>query len=202
MGTPEEKPEDTQSKVDWQERYQNQQAALTKAQQAQKANEKENEILRGKVQVLTAADLEPLEELKLENPEAWRQKVNAMEIEKQNLLDQELHQAGVAASAQTELERRSEVLAEFNENHPDLVLTDEVIQWDVPPRFTQQLDEGKVSFEQYLKNVYEYLKAPKTAAGKQEQQTPNLNALGGGSEAQDQTPAATFDQTYEAFANM
>ena len=77
---------------------------------------------------LDEATKQELDDLKYDNPDAWRAKMNKLETEAHNKHKETLNEAGKMAAQQAELERRAQVLTEFNASHPDLVLTDEVIQ--------------------------------------------------------------------------
>ena len=77
-------------------------------------------------------------------------------------MQQDLSKARDEASTEVELARRAKVLEEFNQSHPDVQLTDELIAYDVPPRLTKQLEKGELTFEEFLDKTYEFLTKPKT----------------------------------------
>ena len=188
MGTPEESNTATQPEVDWkvefekaEKRRKDTQAAFTKSQQALKAKEAELQVLKTTGPAITPEVAKELEDLKFKDPDAWKSRLdelkdkhNATIVAKtKELTDQVVHQS--------ELERRASVLAEFNAANPSLVITDEVIQYDIPPRITKKLAEGTVSFEDFLVEVKEYLNAPKKVKADGVEQQPNLSKVGGGS---------------------
>ena len=48
-------------------------------------------------------------------------------------------------------------LAAFQQAYPDISLTDEVIENDIPPRITKKLEQGKISFLDFLEECRNYL---------------------------------------------
>lgn len=188
MDTPGEKDPAIPQEVDWkaefekaEKRRKDTQAAFTKSQQALKAKEVELEVLRTSKPPVTPAEAKELEDLKFKDPDAWKQRLDEIE---------EKHKATIAAKTQeltdqvvhkSELERRMQVMAEFNAANPGLVITDDVLEYDVPPRITKKLAKGEVSFEDFLVEVKEYLNAPKKVKADGVEQQPNLSKVGGGS---------------------
>jgi Skp family chaperone for outer membrane proteins len=191
MGNPEQETVDatstktvdgSQAKIDYEKRFKDTQGAYTKSQQALKEAQAKLEALEKltvpKVEVDEATKAE-LEALKYEDPDAWRVKVNQLESEAARKHQDTLNEAGRLAAQQAELERRAQVLEEFNRSH-NINITDEVIQYDVPPRITKKLETGEVSFEAYLEEVVEYLAKPKVIGdGNEVLEQPDLNKIGG-----------------------
>lgn len=128
---------------------------------------------------LSKEEQDALDQLKFDDPESWRQKINELEKKAQEDRTNELTQLNDKASQQAEIERRAQVLAQFVEEHPDMVLNDEVIANDIPPRITKRLEAGEVSFEDFLEEVYNYLQAPKKIAAPKVETQPNLGKVGG-----------------------
>ena len=164
------------------------QAEFTKTRQALKAIEAEKaklfEQLKTKTSVsLTPEQTEELEDLKYSDPEAWRDKLNKYESEAKAKQQEELAsltgEARKAAETQFELERRQRVLQEFNET-TDTPITDEVIANDVPPRITKKLEEGKITFEDFLSEVAGYLSKGKVVKNEETLNQPSLGKVGGG----------------------
>lgn len=174
--------DEAKAKIDYEKRFKDTQSAYTKSQQALKEAQAKLEALE-KLTVprveLDEATKTELETLKYEDPDAWRVKVNRLESEAAKKHQETLDEAGRLAAQQAELERRAQVLEEFNRSH-DIVITDEVIQYDVPPRITKKLENGEISFEAYLEEVSQYLKTPKVVGdGNKTLNQPNLNTVGG-----------------------
>ena len=194
MGTPDTKIVDDTSKpagsevspkqeVDFEKRYKDTQAAFTKSQQELKATQARatalEQLVTPKVEISEEVKTE-LENLKFSDPEAWRNKLNTLEREAQDAHKQTLSEAERLVNQATELENRTHTLNEFQKSHPNLVITDDVIKYDVPPRITNKLESGEISFEQYLNDVANYLAAPKVVGdGNKTLDQPNLNTVGG-----------------------
>ena len=62
---------------------------------------------------------------------------------------------------QQELNRRTSILSQFQQEHPDVAFTDELLQFDIPLRITKKLEDGKVIVKKFLNEVYNYVKTPK-----------------------------------------
>lgn len=172
----------------FEQRRRDTQAEFTKIAQANKALAAENEVLKKKVTgdvklELTTEQAEELEELKFSDPEAWRVKVNKLEREAIKKRDEELNSEIAKLSTETldkdEKERRKEVLEAFIESHPGFNLDDDVLANDIPPRFLKKLETGKVSFETFLEEVYEYSTTGKVVKQDKILDDPDLNKIGG-----------------------
>lgn len=164
------------------------QSSYTQSQQARKALEAENAKLIEQLQSLsnisfTPEEIEELEDLKATDPEAWRKKLNSLEQQKKTeakeSLDSLTGEAKKAAEIQFELERRVQVLKEFNETL-ETPITDEIIASEIPPRITNKLENGEVDFETFLEEVATYLKTPKVVANPDTLGQPNLSKAAGG----------------------
>ena len=190
MGNPEQEnnadatsqPSGSES-VDFEKRFKDTQGAFTKSQQEVKALKAKMEVLEKlttpKVELDEATRTE-LEDLKFSDPDKWRNKMNQLEIEAQTKHKETLTEAERLVNQQTELESRTQLLSDFQKSHPNLQLTDDVIKYDVPPRITNKLESGEITFEQYLSDVASYLGSPKVIGdGNQTLRQPNLNKSGG-----------------------
>lgn len=179
------------------------QSALAKTQQELKAAKAVADSLKTKVVEkstlnLTVQEAEELEDLKISNPEAWRKKLADYEDRASKTLAEELSSIDLDASVQSELERRHQVLTEFLETNPDLVLNDEVFANDLPPRITGKLERGEVSFEDFLEEAKEFLTNGKVIKGTRETDAePNLGKAGGRSTAADSAVESDFEQSYK-----
>lgn len=165
------------------------QAEFTKTNKAKLALEAENnklrEILLKQSIVFTPEQTEELEELKLEDPEKWRQKLNEYEakvIEGRKTTISELSTNVITEAERTfEVSLRGKVLEEFNKLH-GIGLTEELLADEVPNRITKKLIDGKVSYEEYLEESLTYLKTNKAIKEEPIMGDPNLNRVSGGKE--------------------
>src|SRR5690554_3418048 len=145
------------------------QSAYTKNQQRLKALEVENDKLAKSwesdaVSKLTSTEQARLEELKVQDPDTWRAEIAELENSKRTQFQERRQAITNEASQVTELERRQAQLEQFNLDNPDIQITDELIENDIPPRLTKQLENGELQFDEYLNKVAEYLKKPKAIA--------------------------------------
>jgi hypothetical protein len=138
------------------------QAAYTRTSQEKARLEAENKHLAEGWQKdfsssMTTEQQAELEELKVTDPEAWRIKLNELENARQAKFNETRTSIQQKAVGESELDYRQRALQEFSEAHPDLKLTDDVIQNDIPPRLTKQLENGEVTFGAFLDKVAEYM---------------------------------------------
>ena len=170
--------------IDYEKRFKDTQGAFTKSQQ-------ENKALKARIEVLeklTAPQVEldeatktELENLKFSDPDAWRAKLNKLETEAQKKHKETLTEAERLAKQEAELENRARILAEFQKSHPNLIINDDVIKYDIPLRITNKLESGEISFEQFLNEVSDYLSQGKVIGdGNTTLKQPNLKDVGGG----------------------
>ncbi len=164
------------------------QGSFTKSQQDLRQKEAELKTVKTfsrpipKV-VLTEEQREELDDLKISNPDAWRVKMNAFENEAILKADKEHKENMDEALTANELERRKDIFETFQKNNPNVVINDDVIKNDVPPRYKQRLEAGEITFEQFLDNVKTYLSQGKIIQKDNlEQGQPNLSDVGGGAE--------------------
>lgn len=145
------------------------QSAYTKNQQRLKALETENDKLAASwesdaVSKLSNAEQARLEELKVQDPDTWRTEITKLENDKRTQFQEKRQAISQEATNMSELERREAQLAQFNLDNPDIQITDDLINNDIPPRITKLLEDGKIQFDEYLNKVAEYVKKPKKLA--------------------------------------
>ena len=161
-------------------------STIGKARHKQKILEAENEELRKRMAQsfkpdITADEQQELEDLKFSDPDAWRSKMNDLELSARATLDEQFTQVTTEASVSAEIARREQVLADFQTANPDIVVTEEVLANDVPPRITRKLEAGDVSFEEFLADAVSYLSKGKVVKDTSPvTNKPNLSDAGGG----------------------
>lgn len=196
---PADLPEEVRVAALAEKRYRDTQSAYTKTNQKLRTVEAEKSILLKKATEnvtveLTKEQEEELEELKFSDPEAWRKKLNRYESEavhkKQKLITEEVQSVSAKGLEESELEERRQILTSFKEEYPDFELDDDVIANDIPPRLTNKLAKGELTFEQFLHECHDYLNKGKVVKEKEEPaRRPNLSKLGGGSKPDDNAKA-------------
>lgn len=151
------------------------QSAYTKAQQENSTLKAERDLLAkdfedNYVGTLPTSTQVELEELKATDPDAWHQKMIDIKASRQTEFQARRDEIATKAQGESEAAYRQRALQEFSEANPSLQLTNDVIKNDIPPRITRELEEGKVTFGEFLANVQNYLTKGKVI--KQEDQ-PN-----------------------------
>jgi len=162
------------------------QSALSKTSQELAAERKMREELEKRVAARVQVDMTPeeqeeLESLKFEDPEAWRVKMNELEQKATTAVQEELESISSEASQHAELMRRAQVLEDFNRT-AEIPITDEILENDIPPRFVKQLEEGKITFEEFLAKAEDFLVKPKKVANQKLDAQPNLGKASGGAD--------------------
>ena len=202
---PEDTPEDIKFSATLEKRRRDTQSGYTTAKQDVKALEVERDALAEKLSELASKSFklsedqrEELEDLKVVDPEAWRQKLNTYEEAARQSTTEMLAETKVASSQASETERRRLILEDFTRENGDII-TDTVLANDVPPRFTKALVDGTTTFEEFLVDVKAYLETPKVvSSGEEVAKQPNLNKAAGGSAVQksavDKDAVASYDK--------
>lgn len=177
---PEDLDEATRFAVNAERRRRDTQSAWTKTQaELARTKAENNHLVEGWSADFTAA-LDPvvqaeLAELKVTDPDAWRNKLNELEAQRKAKFAEVRNDISTKSRNETELEYRERALQEFAAAHPDFALTDEVIKNDLPPRFLKELEDGKVSFGQFLDNAYGYLSKGKVLKPQEEVPSDKVN---------------------------
>ena len=209
-GTPEE---DENSVEYWkkqaevaEQRRRDTQSSYTKNQQALKAAEAKVEALSNQLnqtsvfQYIAPEVVEELEELKLQDPDKWRERANQVEQEALAKAREEVanltKEVGSKAESEYELDRRVKVLDDFNKEHPDFEITDDLIKNEIPPRIVNKMETGEVTFEGFLEEVYQYVTAGKKVKDVQTPNNPNLSTVGGGNMPSKEGMAKNFTDNY------
>ena len=177
-------------------------ADFTRTRQQLKRQESVTEALQEKILnsniELTKEQKEELTELRNNNPEAWRAKLDTYEQEAKKELKEELKEIAKQVGDKTEVEIRSEQMAAWSES-TGIKLDDDIVNNDLPPRMVRELSEGKVTFEQFLDNAGEFLKKTKIIEGTEENEEnePSFTNTAGGAEPTQQAEEGDFNKTYE-----
>ena len=150
--------------------------------------ELENKALKEKLQgtaqpTLSAEETAELDELKFSDPEAWRVRMNELDTRAASQLTYDLAEVSNEVTRESEITRRQKVLDQFNSENPDTQITQELVTNDVPPRITKKLEDGKISFEEFLDEVKTYVTKGKVVKNETVAKQPNLGEIGGTAEA-------------------
>lgn len=161
------------------------QEALIKSRQELKKLEEANKKLQERVYnnvhiELSEEEKAALEELKFTDPDAWRIKMNQLEEEAKKKAKESLNEVMTEAEKAAELERRRIILEDFLAKNPGIVINDEVIENDIPPRLTKKLENGEITFEEFLEESKKFLIKTGYVIGDtvKTPNSPNLNKVG------------------------
>ncbi|RLA58326.1 MAG: hypothetical protein DRQ78_12205 [Epsilonproteobacteria bacterium] len=132
---------------------------------------------------LSDDELTALDKLKTTDPDKYRLEVNALEAkakeaQKEKLAELTTKAATAATDAHT-TKNRVTVLAEFRDANPDLVITDDVLVNDVPPRFLKGVQDGEYDYATYLSMVKDYVGTGKKAPEGNEGDPHNIHKMNG-----------------------
>ena len=197
-------PDDVLYAAKLEKRRRDTESTLGKTKAQLKAEQAKVQTLQTKVALrvednLTQEQRDVLEHLQNTDLNAWRQKMNELEATAREQLQTELKTNAEASSQQVEMERRGVVLAEFNHQHADMPITNEVIENDIPPRIINKLNSGKITFEEFLAESYDFLTKPRTIGSQKPPVNTNISKAGGGvnpaAEAVEQDFSATYKST-------
>jgi len=177
--------------------YRDTQSSYTKNQQTVKELEAEGTALREQLAKhstkpleLTTEQQSELDKLYVDNPNAWRAKMNMLEKQSKDAIQEELttvtKKVTEEAGAEFELARRYDYLEEFNGSRATPITTD-ILDNDIPNRINAKLANGKVTFEEYLAEVSDYLDKGQVVSKGTPASTTDLNKANGGAVATEVT---------------
>ena len=151
---------------------------------------------------LTKAQQEELDELKFEDPEAWREKLDEYESEARGKLEEGLNKKLKEASAESTkavlAEQRKAILKQYKEDNPDFHIDEDVIENDVPPRLSKALNDPEADYKEALNNVREYLETGKVIdKGSDILAQPNLSKVGGRDKPSKDTVEVALETQYQ-----
>jgi len=195
--------EETMFAVTAERRYRDTQGAYTKAQQEAKRNKAiaeglEDHILNSEVSLSREQKLE-LNKLRTENPDEWRKKLNEYETQAKTSVKAKLTNIAKESANKSELEIRQEQMTAWVEA-TGIQLTKEIIENELPPKFTKDLEAGKITFQQYLEQAATFLQSKKIIQGSEDDtddDTISLARVAGGHEPDRRAEKGDFVQTYE-----
>ncbi len=181
---------------DWQKhvirsekRQRDAQSELGKTQAQLRSEQAEKSVLLDAASSIIPADFQlsedeirQLEEIKYKDPDTYRLRVNELESKAKSAQAEKLKELTTKASEdaanQHMAKSRTTVLAEFRDANPELVITDDVLANDVPPRLLAGANAGTYTYGEYLEKVKAYVGTGKKIPGADDK-GPNLHSMPG-----------------------
>lgn len=167
------------------------QGALTKEQRQRQLAESQlaavsTELEAAIVSSAPLADQARLAELKHSNPDAWREELTKLESTARGTAKSRIAEVRQAATVEEVTQERAQMLADFTAANPGFKLDDDIIANELPPRMVKELEQGKVSFDQFLAKAHKFLAGDvKIKAGDTAPNLPDLGKAPGGTNALD-----------------
>lgn len=135
---------------------------------------------------LTETQKDELDDLLISDPELWRAKMNTYENDarkaRTTAINEELAEVSKKTTLELEMESNQRKLQDFNQAHPDVVITDDTFENDIPPRIRKKWETGKIDFDEFLDETYKYLSSGKVIIDKKAGEQPNMGEYGGRAE--------------------
>lgn len=190
--------------VNSERRFRDTQGAYTRSQQEVKKHQAINKgltdhMIKNITTHITDAQRQELDVLKVENPEEWRTKLDQYEEESKTTLKDALKTIETEGSNKSEVDIRAEKMAAWSKS-TGIELTDDIVDSELPPRYKKDLEEGKITFDQFLTRASDFLEKEKVILGaneEEEEEEPNLNKLPGSNAPSERAAQGDLTETYE-----
>lgn len=158
----------------------------------------ESHLIETATNHLTVEQKDQLDELKLRDPDAWREKLNEHEQTAKQLQNERIEAFRKEGKEMSELQVRQHQFKEFTET-TGIELNDDVIADQLPARFSKQLEKGEISFEQFLEKAQAFLTKERVIAGADADTTTprSLDRLPGGATPTETAQHEDIKQTYK-----
>jgi len=162
------------------------QSSYTKNQQELKGSKAEIDALRDQVTQyetptsgLSQEEQTALMELKFTNPDEWYKRMQTLDAQSTERVREKFDDVRKEAELKTVEEQRVDALEVFN-GDTENKLTRDMLQFDVPPRWVQEVQAGKLSFDEFLTRSSDFIFGNKVVKNPTIDNPTNLNASAGG----------------------
>lgn len=180
------------------------QAEYTRLSQANSTLQKQLEVVSTELEseIIKTAPLSEqarLEELKVANPDAWREELGKLESAARGKAKERIDNARANASKEEVVAQRTQQLQEFKAANPGFDLTDDIIASELPPRMVKDLSDGKITFEDFLAKSHKFLTGNvHVAPAEKAPNLPDLGKVGGKGAPLDADSKAAKNSSYNS----
>jgi hypothetical protein len=180
------------------------QAEFTRLSQTNSTMQKQLDVLSSELEseIVKTAPLSEqarLEELKVANPDAWREELGKLEQAARGKAKERINKARDAASMEDVVAQRAAQLQEFKQANPGFELTDDIIASELPPRMVKDLEAGKITFEDFLAKSHKFLTGNvHIAPAEKAPNLPDLGKVGGKSDPLSADSKAAKNSSYNS----
>lgn len=172
--------EDKASAVTSEIRRRNTESSFTRTNQENIELKAELDVYKGLVPSgldITQDEQDALDRLKYSDPDAWFDKVSELKNSSQNTRNTRTKAAVDEAKANARkndtVSSRALLLEEFNSNTAT-PLTDEQLQYDIPPRLVRRVELGEITFGEMLEQAHDFINGEKVIKQPEYQDEPSF----------------------------
>ena len=166
-------------------RRRNTESSFTRANQEKIELQAELEVYKKLVPTslnITEEEQDALDELKYSDPDAWFDRVSDIKAKAregfQTKTQEAVDLARQDAIRNDTVASRERLLAEFNSNTAT-PLTDEQLQYDIPPRLTKQVETGELTFGEMIQKAHDFINGGKVASQPAYEEEPSFDGTPG-----------------------
>jgi len=157
----------------------------------------QDKVVEASPMSLTDDQVLQLESMKMEDPDAWREKVNALEKANKATLKEQLDELSEKSAQSASLGGRTELYKQF-EADTGVVLTDDMVNNDLPAAYKRGLEDGSLSFEDFLAKSKKFLSLDAVVqTPKEPAKQHNLGKAAGGSSPEEAAQELDADANYK-----
>lgn len=128
-------------------------------------------------------DQEALDTLKYSDPDAWFERVSDIKAKAKDGFSSRTEEAVIAAKQEAvkndTVASRAKLLEQFNSNTAT-PLTDEQLQYDIPPRLLKRVENGELAFGDMIQQAHDFINGNKVVEQPEYTEEPTFDGTPGG----------------------
>ena len=193
-----------QKEVDWEKRYKDSQKYIEYTSIENKRLKARNDAITKQLKTSVVGKVEipkEIDDLQHSDPQKWRSEVNKLEQEANaealKAHTEAIDSATTEAEQTLEVDRRKRVFEQFQTDNANLGLTLEQITQKVPLEYSQKLENGEITFDDYLNKAKIYLTSDRVPHKEELQGDPDLNGQPGGAKPSHEAIKSDFHTSYK-----